>query len=163
MSILTKVIFLDFDGVINNGPHIKRVGSLQIFDPESISQLCRVLKETGAKIVVSSTWRFLSSKDELNERLFLSGLPKESVIDVTPLGLSEGKSDNTIIELHMTRGQEINLWLSKNDHIKDWVAVDDDKEMSPLDLSRVVKTDYQVGLQAVHADQMIRILGKLNI
>lgn len=159
---MTKIIFLDFDGVINNGPHIKRVGSLQIFDPESISQLCRVLNETGAKIVVSSTWRFLSTKDALNERLYLSGLPKDCVVDVTPMGTSEGKLGNAIIELHMTRGQEINLWLSKNEHIKDWVAIDDDKEMNPLDLSRVVKTDYEIGLQAIHADQMIRILGKLN-
>lgn len=144
-----KIIFLDFDGVINNEPYLKRVKNYRSFDPESIDQLNRVLKETGASIVVSSTWRYMyKTVEELDGLLTLHGLPSGSVIGLTPYKMSS------------TRGQEILFWLNDNPSCTEWVAIDDSSDMEPLPQERVVKTEWTVGLQAEHADKMIEILKK---
>jgi histidinol phosphatase-like enzyme len=60
---VTKVVFLDVDGVLNNDKTERYPSNLEelfspfVLDKENITQLKRILKETGAKIVLSSTWR----------------------------------------------------------------------------------------------------------
>lgn len=61
-----KVIFLDFDGVMDTAyydnylnymglPEKDKYGV--VFDPDCIANLRRIIDETGAGIVVSSTWK----------------------------------------------------------------------------------------------------------
>jgi len=57
-EICTPVVFLDVDGVLNNH-HTKARnahGCIGI-DPEIVPRFRRIIHETGAAIVVSSTWR----------------------------------------------------------------------------------------------------------
>lgn len=63
-----KIIFLDFDGVMDTAyyDHIlsKEGKPLDdeygaIFDPYCIQNLKRIIEETGADIVVSSSWKFM--------------------------------------------------------------------------------------------------------
>ena len=146
-----KVIFLDFDGVLNNEPYLQKVGNYRTLDPESIDQLNRVLEATEAKSVVSSTWRYMyPSVRDLNELLESHGLPKGCVTGLTPRVLD--------YNVHYTRGAEIALWLERHGSIKNWVAVDDESAMEPLPSERVVKTEWVVGLQKEHADKMIEVL-----
>lgn len=76
-----KIIFLDIDGVLNVYPQgHDEYGA--IFHPHLVENLKLILDQTGAKIVVSSTWRRsgLSIMKEMWEK---RGLPGE-VIDITP-------------------------------------------------------------------------------
>ena len=64
-----KVIFLDFDGVLNSsgysatlfeaGRPTKDEYGQELFDPETVNLLNRIVDETEAKIVISSSWRYL--------------------------------------------------------------------------------------------------------
>lgn len=57
-----KVIFLDIDGVLNT----KYWENMKVrdqyghtFDPNSVANLARIIEETGAEIVISSSWKCL--------------------------------------------------------------------------------------------------------
>ena len=49
-----KIIFLDIDGVLNN---YNTLGEGANWEPDLVKILNRIIKETKAKIVLSSTWR----------------------------------------------------------------------------------------------------------
>ena len=53
-----KVIFLDIDGVLNckNTPNPRKFP--YIVDPKLLKRFKRLLQCTGAKVVLSSTWRY---------------------------------------------------------------------------------------------------------
>lgn len=65
---MRKIIFLDFDGVLNTEYY---QGLLQFqgkqwhdehgafFDPKAVRQLKRIIDATGADIVVESSWKYL--------------------------------------------------------------------------------------------------------
>ena len=63
-----KVVFLDFDGVIN----IKDFSELK-FDSNCIKNLNKIIKQTNADVVISSAWRNNYTLDELQELLGNSG------------------------------------------------------------------------------------------
>src|SRR5258708_40129434 len=52
-----KVVFLDFDGVLNSDQSVSQLGTRYRFWPPSIKALNAVLQETSALIVITSTWR----------------------------------------------------------------------------------------------------------
>ena len=54
-----KIIFLDIDGVLNSVEYRKRIqctGRVEM-DPQLLSLLADLVNKTGAKLVISSTWR----------------------------------------------------------------------------------------------------------
>lgn len=65
---MRKIIFLDFDGVLNT-EHYQNLLQLQgkpwqdeygaFFDPNAVKQLKRIIDATGADIVVESSWKYL--------------------------------------------------------------------------------------------------------
>lgn len=61
-----KVIFLDFDGVITI-PHKWDINT------ERLKNLKKIIDATGAKIVISSSWRSLNVEDTINKVI---GRPK---------------------------------------------------------------------------------------
>ena len=53
-----KVLFLDFDGVLNSDRYVRRHGNTGlIIDPARMELLQRIIRETDAKIVLSTSWR----------------------------------------------------------------------------------------------------------
>ena len=67
-----KVIFLDFDGVMDTVYYdyvLAKEGKLGndeygcVFDPNCIKNLKHIIDQTGADIVVSSSWKYLMSPD----------------------------------------------------------------------------------------------------
>lgn len=144
-----KIIFLDIDGVMNsvesctnhNRPH-------RYFDlpcQPMIDNLNYIIDQTGARIVVSSTWRKLFGRHGMDYLLYLVGVRPEVVDGITPQVLSG------------YRGQEIRLWLEKHGEVTHFVILDDDSDMVPF-MDRFVHTDRQVGLTRANAEQAIKIL-----
>jgi hypothetical protein len=82
-----KYLFLDIDGVLNHEEwYRERVRNRKrnewwedCFDPECVKRLNRILEETGAKLVVSSTWR---SDQKLKHYFETIGITTD--FDITP-------------------------------------------------------------------------------
>jgi len=72
-SEMMKVIFLDIDGVLNCSSEGPVIGSVLDICPKRLDMLKQIVEQTGAVIVVSSTWRFCKM-DRLTEVLESVGL-----------------------------------------------------------------------------------------
>ena len=140
-----KVIFLDIDGVLNSfSGLVKRGGQglIGVFH-EHEEILDWVLRLTGAKIVISSSWRKGKTLKEFQFKTFTYRSICKAVIDMTP-SLGTG-----------IRGDEIKLWLDKSGYsVEEFVILDDDSDMSSL-MDHLVKTKndhghtYTEGLKVV--------------
>lgn len=69
---MQKIIFLDVDGVLNsleyfnqlkNSDQSKKIGEYQELDVEKVRLLAEIITNTGAEIVLSSTWRDIGRKE----------------------------------------------------------------------------------------------------
>lgn len=152
-----KVIFLDIDGVLNHQKHyewlietdeptpMQRTYPYTEFNPESCRLLNEIIWETGAKIVVSSSWR-LDGEARLNALFKFFGLPK--IYDITPC-------------LNTTRGIEIGAWLAAHPEITNYVILDDDEDMNAEQMPFFIKTNpYEDGLNEDVKERAIQILKK---
>ena len=128
-----KVIFLDIDGVLNVIPqgHDEHGG---IFHAHFIDNLKKIIDQTGAKIVISSSWRSagLSGMQKMWADRKLPG----EVIAITPYGNSTFQyldRSSEKIKDSAPRGSEIKKWLddvhynkTNFDTIESYVILDDD-------------------------------------
>jgi hypothetical protein len=109
-----KLIFLDVDGVLNTMKSITQAQDIHHIEPSCLNNLKRIVDETDAQIVISSSWRFhADGMDVLYSKLESVGL-KNRVIGSTPY-------------VHGPRGREILKWLQDNNHTEaKYVVLDDD-------------------------------------
>jgi hypothetical protein len=146
-----KIIFLDFDGVMNP-PNDVIVGvpndiTKTKFGPEAVKNLNFILEQTGAFIVVSSTWRQMRFI-KLKELMFNNGIIPKRVMSVTPM------------LRYQTRGDEISQWLeSHNCEVESFVIIDDGDDMGHLK-EQLVQTDYKDALTLSDAHKAIEILNR---
>lgn len=157
-----KVIFLDIDGVLVTHEtvcqHVTFEGRrYNPFLPEAVANLNFILEQTGAEIVVSSSWRCDGQMwDDLLFYFSDQGINKRP-IDRTPdlPVLSKGGEF-----IHPNRGQEIKLYLDSNAGVEGFVAIDDDSDMDPIrdNFVHVLGGMRNRGLQRSHAVLAIEIL-----
>lgn len=144
-----KIIFLDIDGVLNcqtgyvNG-YCKYVGKngirYQAFYPPSKSLLNKLIEETDAKIVISSTWRH-SGLDYMRKVWDGEGMSGE-IIDITPnlrgsieqyRSIPRGIEIDTWLEnrnfSHIFWSEEKQLDYIKESGIENYIIIDDDSDM----------------------------------
>jgi hypothetical protein len=125
-----RVIFLDIDGVLNSRAWWRRRPSKEHrphneLDPEAVARVQRLVDETGASIVISSTWRLLYKRLVLQSLLSAKGL-RTRISGVTP-ALRSGP-----------RGLEIQRWLDTANLMPEAhrpqsiVILDDDSDMEHL-------------------------------
>ena len=138
-----KVIFLDIDGVLNN---LASLAEGVHMVPEKAILLRRLIEATGAKVVISSTWRMLYDLRELGEILRLAGCWNGAPIDRTP-------------ELRGSRGTEIQAWLDSGvTNVESYLILDDDSDMLESQMDSFIKTDMRTGLLSRELDRAIEIL-----
>lgn len=156
-----KYIFLDIDGVLITEETIrrpkeeKRAG--RHFCERSVSNLNRICATTGAKLVLSSSWRIGAAKKKLNDWFSKNGV-QEAIFDFTPdlTNLSE----KGLIIIAGGRWMEIMAWLKDHPETSGFVVLDDEREAEIP--GRFVQTSMETGLTAEMADCAIKLL-KLNI
>lgn len=146
------IVFLDIDGVMNTGRSSRNNnGRSRPFDREAVAALNRVLIATGAKIIVSSAWRYFYKPHEFDDMLALEGLPRGRVAGYTPKPLAN-ETDRRIA----TRGEQIYAWLEQNPGQTNYAVIDDDYGAEHmLDHSRVFIVDEEQGLTDAVADAVI--------
>lgn len=160
-----KVIFLDIDGVLNVIPSGFDIYG-GIFHTHFVNNLKRLIEQTNAKIVITSSWRW-SGLEFMQNMWIARGYPGE-VIDITPydfilvrLGLF--KNENGI-----KRGHEIKHWLDTHTDVENYVILDDDRDMLKSQLNHFVCThknnshhdciDDGFGLTEICTEKAIKIL-----
>lgn len=148
-----RFIFLDVDGVLNNGAwairmheHGVRVFRDGLLYEPSLLQLRRIVDETGAAIVVSSSWRLEpGSYDRLRTWLAKYGM---AVADSVP-------------DVGGTRADDITAWFRRHPGRYSYAILDDDADMG-IHRDHLVKTRFEDGLTAERADACIRMLLRKN-
>ncbi len=165
-----KLVFLDFDGVLNSSEFAAhqyrnnesaqdRMG-LDLFDPKAVECMNRIVDATGAKIVVTSSWRYLglAKLQKLWKERGLHGV----IVGMTSLHVV----DELILEKGIEwleretygspRSVEIAHWL-KSYNINNNFVILDDLPM-PQDLkARATQVNPQFGLTDQHVKQVITI------
>ncbi len=160
MTATDKIIFLDFDGVLNSlrgylkaraegRPRVDEYGTA--FDGDCVGALRKIVEATDARIVITSSWRFFLDMDDLRKMWTDRQLPA-SVYSVTPTDLLIDAEEKC------GRGIEINEWLYENGPVGGYVILDDDEEVLPGQLPHLVRTDPEVGLTSFDADRAIGII-----
>lgn len=148
-----KVIFLDFDGVLNSEASFRmeaRRKNNRISD--SLSAVCCsnlqfILEQNSdIKIVISSTWRKIHTLVELGNILNSYGVTAK-IIGKTPITFSGH------------RGREISSWLEDNPNVTKFVILDDDGDAGAVQDPRghFFQTTWKDGLLFKQAEQIAKL------
>lgn len=130
-----KVIFLDIDGVINNATTSERFEGFIGIDPALVEIFNKLIQDTNARVVLSSTWRLDKNWRETMARHKI----KCVFLGATPRLYTPGQP-------RVERGEEIKQWLEENANynITNYAILDDDSDM--LEGQPLFKTSWQTGL-----------------
>ena len=126
----------------------------------SFSDLSKIIEETGADIVISSSWKFmgLSKMRKMWKDRKLPG----NVIGITPNTVSDEfllNVDLDNMDIIAIRGQEVKEWLMLNkNEITNYVILDDMNDILQEQESHFVWIDPEVGITSGNAVQAIFIL-----
>ena len=153
------ILFLDVDGVLNSHDYIRRGGSLSCtrdgIDPEAVKHLQRIVDETECSLILSSTWRLIHPLADMRGRLIAKGMRHPCPLRGKTPDLSEQQTKGAI-QIGVRRGEEVKHWIDRNRFEGRYVCLDDDSDFLPD--QPLVKTNFNEGLTAAHADQCIAIL-----
>lgn len=155
-----KVIFLDFDGVLNSqGSFLyednrrKKHKEQGVQGPvnETLCNVCTanfqfVLDQyPDVKVVISSTWRNLFTLEWLKAKLQSYHIDSSRVIGITPEDTLGGD-----------RGREIQWWLNKHKEVTHYIIIDDnDWGITPIHTpERFVHTTWAGGMTIAHAAEL---------
>lgn len=147
-----KVIFLDIDGVLNcedaymegECTYVKwnwedgREDFHQSFSSKSKYLLNQLIEKTGAKIVISSTWRH--SGIEFMRKVWEIEEMKGEIIGITPdfrnkkVSIPRGVEINHFLEndlrfRHINWDEDVQLEYIKESGIENYIIIDDDSDM----------------------------------
>lgn len=143
-----KIIFLDIDGVLNHRQFLIEAERVDAVSDECIARLNRIIEATGAKCVLSSTWRVMFPLEEiLNDFLIPGGFKGEIVGKTPPAKFS-----------YRPRGNEIQEWLDDHPEVTKFVILDDEEDMLHLE-NRLIRTSFEDGgLLDEHVEEAISML-----
>ena len=166
-----KVIFLDIDGVLNTHDYLIATQAAQTFDAGGkitrwnheedmdrvlVARVNRIIEATGAKVVISSSWRLLFQLDDIRGFLTSRGFVGE-IIGETPRYVH--KEDWTSGRIDH-RADEIRAWLREDGGaVESYVILDDDhEEIGESFGDRYVRTDGDLGLTEELTSRAIDVL-----
>ena len=168
---MDKIIFLDFDGVLNTEYYQNYLCYQKlayqdeygaIFDPEATKQLERIVDATNAKIVIESSWKYLGL-EALQEMWTVRQLPGQ-MIGITPSSVSDqwllsANLDDIDPAMGHCKGMEIASWLT--DHAgpdAHYVIIDDEYVILDSQVPHFILTNPYDGITEELADKAISIL-----
>ena len=162
-----KILFLDFDGVLNSDEYMKsksyqdevsgysdweviQVAHHTHLDPLALDLIDKIVDATGAVVIASTTWRLRYSNDEMNLMLSNRGA-KFRIAGATPAIRMFGSD----------RGAEIKRYLEDSlDEAERFVIIDDiDFFFHHTDLyPHFIQTDSKYGIRQSDVEKAIKIL-----
>lgn len=168
---MEKYLFVDFDGVLVSDNFIEEIKHLgkdyndeygALFDPKCIDNLLEIVKQTDAKIIISSSWKEYGV-EFLQEMWSNRNIPVK-IHSVNPSLLITKYLDQTngssfSLPERFAKGLEINAWLEINAP-KDYnyCIIDDECFFLANQVEHHVQTNSLNGLTATLAEKAIQIL-----
>lgn len=161
--IIIKVIFLDIDGVMISGASTIRNYGQQNFGltlhPEHVEALNFILENTDARIVVSSTYRWMYSVKQLKLLFHKNGINHKYVISSTPFIKDAQRGDEIMKWVNLYPEIAKKRFGNKVDcNIESFVVLDDDNDMSTIPKGKFVQVNRNYGLTHWDAIKTIRVL-----
>lgn len=156
-----KIIFLDIDGVL-------RPVTGEGFNKKCIENINELIEETGAQIVISSTWR-QRGIDDVKKFLFENGL-KSDILDMTPMFVINkvwGKDWEKQCKVKAPRGMEIQEWIrdytTMDKYVQSYVIIDDSENIFLNQLKHYIKVEQTKGFTKKDLKKAIEILNIIDI
>ena len=170
-------VFLDFDGVLNTERRFTELKGKGLpfkdkygpkFDLIAVEYLRKIIDTTEARIVVSSSWRYMGLGD-LQRMWHDRDLPGK-IVGITPLHTDDDKlletdlSELDVITADMfcsSRGNQIRAYFEETGMDMDaqrYVIMDDLKDVLPEQEDHFVRIDPIVGITEEDAERAIEIL-----
>lgn len=166
---MDKIIFLDIDGVLATPEYLKH--GQWALNPDKQILFGKILDQTDAKIVLSSSWRYHdveTTKEHMEKEGFLFN---DKLIGVT-IRAYQWLEKGTGVHLSIPRGVEIKQWIDTHIHSdngKNWerkklgedftyVILDDDTDMLLEHKDNFIRTHSQIGLTEDDVKTAIAIL-----
>jgi hypothetical protein len=147
-----KIIFLDIDGTINR----TLIGEPE-FNSFCIAALNRIIEATGAKLVLSSSWRYKILNGGMSLQEFARDLLEPAGVCGQLIGYTR-ENAATLDDEPEPRWRQIADWLRQPPHpIERYCILDDDPDA--FGGRPGVRTDRRTGLTEADADAAIEILG----
>jgi len=135
-----KIIFLDVDGVL----HPYHARPHQLFRKDCMQRLKKIVDSSGAKIILSTSWRRTPQRKEaVNEQLRSHGIP-------TAIGITRIRHNEYL------RHEEILHWIKHHPATTHWIAIDD-LPMYQL-REHYIQTSPDTGLTDNNVQQAVRVL-----
>lgn len=145
-----KVIFLDFNGVLDTNIKMNEINY------DNLQRLKRIVMETGAKIVISSS---------IKNSYYMTGVYSQMLQMVLYRLISEGFDVVGMTKYLENRELEIATYLMEHKDIENYCIIDDDYDMESMK-EHMVKLPNQIengqmGLDEYHTEMAINILGRI--
>jgi hypothetical protein len=161
-----KLIFIDVDGVLNcqqwyNSEEYKKLSKAEtreLYDEKNfciwnVALLNKLTDDTGAKLVVSSSWRLNRSLDELKDLFKRVGITGD-IIGKTPyLTFKCNDAEYANYGYSVPRGCEIKAWIETNKSILGvkveelrYIILDDDSDMLYWQRNKYMWVDPYCGI-----------------
>ena len=139
-----KIIFLDIDGVLNTRDWVEKKNPW--VDENKVRLLASLCDITGAKIVLSTSWREILLEPDVigEESAFFKAVQLFKEYNLEILGMTPKLE---------TREQEIMAYITSN-NIRSWVVFDD----KDLKIQNLVRTDNTIGLTVEDCKKGMSIL-----
>lgn len=156
------IIFLDFDGVIcTTRSHFAYSSTLlhRHLDVVAVKMIERLVENSKAKIVISSTWRNHFDQEAINFMLCNAGMrevPFHTCWKTPRLSHRDGSAMSPGSSIF--RGDEIAAFL-KDHACENYVILDDDSDFHEDQKARHVHTHEHNGFLYEHFEQAHKILG----
>ena len=166
-----KILFLDFDGVINSQKFLRSQyfkDSIQgltdaelyllkyeyMIDPEAVKLVNDLVARSGAEVVASTSHRNRYSLDEMNLMLKNRGATFQ-IVAKTPRGMPKKFSQC------VDRGDEIEEYLSccrqEGEQVESFVILDDHSDMGNV-RNNLVLTSDRTGITMENVEEALQIL-----
>lgn len=165
MKTFYNVIFLDVDGVLNsevwNEKHQREIQDGLLIDSVKVKLLGELVRQTEARLVLHSGWRFWFDKNlqpVKSEAEYLRELLQKEqmeIYSVTPDFSTEEIRKTKRFSL--VKAGEIRAWLEEHREVKSWIVLDD------LDLNdeeikrRQIRTNNKTGLTKEDVEKAMRL------
>ena len=145
-----KVIFLDIDGVLSSMRSSAALGGYPAagsptswgkFDDTAVKLLQEAIRQTGAIVVLSSSWRNEVNREALQWRLGIR------IEDVTRSGTDAEP-----------RGAQIHDWLIRHPGVETYAILDDDDDMLQDQMPQLCRTSKRNGFLLGHYEELCELL-----
>jgi len=154
---MSKVLFLDIDGVVNKQDNWDRSKGLGPFPIDSYCAFLvgRIQIATGCDVVLSSSWRHHPEAiEKVRENIVpLIGITPTLMKKYDPPVFARGRNWD-----YSLRGDEVEAWLMKYPEVTEYAILDDDSDF--YDDQPLFKTSFKTGLTEEIANQVIEHLNK---